>query len=173
MKGDLGLRFSDLVSNAARILKTLGARNKLHINTSAVGNAGGGEDVLMTYTLPANTLAAGKPIKVTAFGTGANNANAKTVNLYFGTLNATGAISLLASVANVWKAEMIIIPTARNAQIVYADLFRLSALLAETGGKTFNTATETDTAGIVIKATATGVSDNDIICKALFVEALN
>src|SRR3990167_10688001 len=50
----------------------------LHVNTTAVGNVGVGEDTLMTYDLPANTLLVnGDALRVIAFGDNANNAQPK------------------------------------------------------------------------------------------------
>ena len=57
----------------------------MSVNTTAVGNVGGGQDDLMTYTLPGNTLvAAGDTLKIRAAFQFATNGNTKTVALLLG-----------------------------------------------------------------------------------------
>ena len=59
----------------------------LNVNTTAVGNVTTGEDNLITYSLPANTLSVnGMALRIVAWGLTANNANAKTLKVYFGTV---------------------------------------------------------------------------------------
>lgn len=54
------------------------------LTTAAVGNIGVGEDNLITYTLPENTVMTNSQyLKITAWGTTAANANNKRVRLYF------------------------------------------------------------------------------------------
>src|SRR6185503_7835339 len=63
---------------------------RITTNTTAVGNVGGGEDDLMTYSLAANSLATnGQAIHVTAFGTFGANANNKTIKFFFGATSVT------------------------------------------------------------------------------------
>src|SRR5690606_35997814 len=57
----------------------------LSVNTTNVGNVGSGEDDLMTYSVPANTLNGnGQRITFRATGTLANNADSKRIRVYFG-----------------------------------------------------------------------------------------
>lgn len=141
-----------------------------NVNVTAVGNVGVGEDDLISYTLPANSLSAnGKTIRIRAWGTAANNANAKTVKVYFGTATIL-TTSLTASVADSWWVEALVVRTGASTQDVVARL-------EETGANVMDmevgTATQTDTATIAIKLTGTATADNDIVQEGLLVEFLN
>lgn len=141
-----------------------------NINVTAVGNVGVGEDDLISYTLPANALSSdGKAVRVRAWGTAANNANAKTVKLYFGA-TAILTTSLTVSVADSWWVEGLVIRTGSSTQDTVARL-------EETGSNTMDmevsTAAITDTATIVIKLTGEATSNNDIVNEGLLVEMLN
>ncbi len=62
------------------------AGGTMTVNTTSVGNVGAGEDNLMTYSVPANSLAvAGDYLEIRCSGTFAANANNKTLKAYFGT----------------------------------------------------------------------------------------
>lgn len=57
----------------------------LSVNTTSVGNVTGGEDTLMTYTLPGGTLSAdGDTLRVRQAVKFATNGNVKTIKQYFG-----------------------------------------------------------------------------------------
>lgn len=146
------------------------------VNTTAVGNIGAGEDTLITYSLPATTLyQAGKGVRITAWGTTANNSNPKTIKMYFGsTVILTTALTI--SQVGVWRAVAEVYSTGSSAQTYISDLNQGGATTivdAEQG-----TASETDTAAIVIKCTGTvtdgggGINDSDLIQKGLLVELI-
>jgi hypothetical protein len=136
----------------------------VHLSTIAVGNVGTGEDNLKSYTLPANSLIADdRGVRITAWGTKANNADAKTLKLYFGSA-AILTHSLGTSAAGNWKIEALVFRTGSSTQDYMADL---------TGTDTdqeSGTATETDTSTIVIKCTGEATSNNDIVQDGLLVE---
>lgn len=144
-----------------------GLTYRLNTNTTEVGNAGVGEDNLISYTLPANSLSTnGYGVRITAWGTTANNGDAKTVKLYFGSVILTTSLTI--NQASVWHIEAMIFRTASNAQDYVAKLSQ--------GGSTTiqdieqGTLTETDSSTITIKTTGEATSDNDIICKGQLVE---
>lgn len=145
-----------------------------NVQYTPVGNVGGGEDDLMSYPLPANSFsAAGKTIFLKAWGTGANNINAKTVNLYVGGTQINTA-PLVASVAGVWEAELLLICSGSSTQSYYSKFAR--ANLAGTSDvplRTQGTGAKTDTADIIIKFTGTATADNDITQNGMIVEFLN
>lgn len=89
-----------------------------NVNSSVVGSgADTTEDNLMTYSLPANSLAANnKGLRITAWGDGVSTADVTTVRCYFG---ATVVVSkvLTASQANTWKAVFEVIRTGATTQI--------------------------------------------------------
>ena len=141
------------------------------ISTTAVGNVGAGEDDLITYSLPGNTLNTnGRGIQITAWGIGANNANAKTLKLYFGTAVIL-TTALTASQVDNWHIVAEVVRTSSNNQKVVAQLVQggtATLVDCEEG-----TATQTDTGALTIKCTGTATADNDIVHDGLIVKVLN
>jgi hypothetical protein len=136
-----------------------------NINTTAVGNVGAGEDTLITYSFPANAFSVTNlGVRITAWGTNANNANNKIIKLYFG----TAAIVTSTTAAHVltWRAEALVVRTGASTQDALA---RLTIGLA-INTHTFTAITQTDTSAITIKMTGEGVADNDIVCEGMLIE---
>lgn len=143
----------------------------INTNLTAVGNtADTNEDNLITYSLPASTLTTtGMGVRVTGWGTTANNADTKTLKFYFG--SAVGSSALTASIAGRWWAQANVFRTGSSTQ---------DAIVALTGGATsladadFAALTETDTSAITIKFTgqASAANANDIIQEGMMVELL-
>lgn len=131
---------------------------KAYANYTPVGNAGAGEDDLMSFALPANNLNANlRTIKVRCWGTTANNANAKTLKLHFGSAVVLTK-SLTVSVAGVWYLEATIGRISSGNQRAVAALLEHG----ETPHVEQSAPTQTDTSAITIKVTGEGVADNDI-----------
>ncbi len=172
---------STLVATTAQVqaaitaVSTPNAILRLYSNTAAVGNpADLTEDTLLSYTMPANTLAAaGDKIHTQAYCILSNNTHNRTTRLYFGSM-------LLIDIPNVsvqnyqFYMDMTVTKTGSNTQIV-------SAFLAESippGNASSSVATyyqlgtETDTSSIVVKTTgATNVATaNDVTCTQMSVE---
>jgi hypothetical protein len=147
------------------------AAAKASINTTAVGNVGTGEDNLMTYSLPAGALsAAGKGVRITAWGTAANNADAKTLKLYFGSV-AILTVSLTTSQACTWRIEAVVFSTGTDAQDYSAQLVQGgTATLVDVEGGSL---TQDDGAAITIKCTGEATSNNDIVQEGLLVTFFN
>lgn len=134
---------------------------KANINTTAVGNIGTGEDDLMTFSLPANSLTAvaGKGLHIKAWGFTANNAATKQVKLFFGTV-AIMTFDLTISQANEWVIEADVWCTANNAQDYHSWLMQVGTANAfdmERGALT-----QTQTAAITIKCTGNATTTDDI-----------
>jgi parallel beta-helix repeat protein len=140
------------------------------VNTSAVGNVGTGEDDLMTFSLPAGTLAAAaQGVRITAWGSAANSANAKTLKLYFGSA-AVLTTSLTTNQAGVWRAVAEVFSTGTDAQQYVSQLVQggtTTLVDAEQG-----TTTQDDGAAITIKCTGEATSDNEVVQEGLLVEVL-
>ncbi len=140
----------------------------IHVNTTTVGNIGVGEDDLMSYTMPANTLNKdNRTIKIQVWGNFGATGNSKTVNIYFGG-TVVGQIVTSAG-AGDWNFEMTVVRSALNVQKVYTkgNYNGSSSYSYQVGlGKT-------DSASIIIKCTGTGTADNDIEQKVMIVETLN
>jgi len=140
---------------------------------TAVGNAGTGEDDLVSEDLPANTLAeVGKMVRIIAWGTGANNANTKTVRVYIGS-TAVVSLGLLANSAQVWKAEIILISTGTDTQKYIAEGYRQSGSLVLIAVMGSDVLAEDDSAAITVKATGEATADDDIVCEGIIFEDLN
>jgi hypothetical protein len=143
----------------------------LTAQVTAVGNgANTTEDILQTFSLPANALdAVGRGVRIKAWGTLANNGDGKTVRIYFG--------------ANIYNSTNL--PTANVAWCIWADVFKTgSNTQTAIGTGNFGNSTpatnstapnQADTSAIIIKVTgqATVANANDIICNGMTVEMIN
>lgn len=142
----------------------------LHVNTTARATTGTTEQVLATYTLPANTLsAAGKAIRITAWGTTAANTNSKTVRIRLGGIGAQGVISMTTSTsAAVWRLEAVVARTGASTQDVIAwGLQGSNNVIFSQTTLTLSSANDIVVTGI------TATSAGDATFKGLIVEALN
>ncbi len=143
-----------------------------NVDSTAVGNVGLGEDNLITYSLPANSLSSNnKAVRITAWGTTANNGNAKTLKVYFGaTAILTHAFPL--SLANVWRVQAEVVRTGSNTQDAIATMIRSIMTQVESDIE-FTTPTATDSAAITIKCTGEATANNDIVQEGVAVEFIN
>lgn len=143
----------------------------LSVSSTAVGNLGAGEDDLQSFTLPANSLiTTNRGIRVHACGSAANNANAKTLKFYFGSQVFTTALPT--SIAIAWCMDVDVIRTGASAQRTVAEARIVNTgTNALTDALQLNTIAATETSTIVIKATGTATTDNDIIQNTMVVEA--
>ena len=136
------------------------------VDSTAVASATAGPNDLITATLPANSLiAASRGLRITAGGTTTNNADAKTLTLNFGSQEVlTQAMTV--NEANTWEIEAIVLRTGASTQDVFAKVTQLTGTALRKG--TFTAGTQTETAAIIIKCTAT----EEITQEFLLVEAL-
>lgn len=147
-----------------------------NINSTAVGNLGAsGPDDLITYSLPANSLVTtNRTIRITAWGTCTNNANAKTFTLNFGSQVILTHACTASVAGEQWKIESTVIRTGASTQ----DW--VSTYYGSTGAAgvfefdpELGTATQTETGAIVIKMQSTvSTTDNDIVQEGMIVEYL-
>ena len=143
----------------------------LNVNTTSRATTGTSEEVLATYTLPANTLSAnGKAIRVTAWGTTAANGNNKTARIRFGGIAGTNiALGTFSTNDGGWEAVAVLVRTGASTQTSAGTVRSL------TGGTTVGLATAqtmSNAIDIVVTGT-TPTSAGDITFKCLLVEALN
>lgn len=129
--------------------------------TTNVGNVGVGEDDLITYAFPANTLTkVGDSMIIHYEGYAANNVNAKTLRFYFGTqlLLGPGDPS-----NDVWIADVWITRTGANAQefLIFYESKDLGTGLLSTNVN-YGAATQTETSIITIKTTGEAVANDDL-----------
>ena len=143
-----------------------------NVNVTAVGNVGVGEDDLITYPLPANSLSANnKAVEIKSWGTTANNVNAKTLKCYFGT-QVVLTNSLAVSIAGIWSVEVVAIKTGANTQDIFARLETNTATVTVIDQE-ITAGTQTDTGAITIKCTGEATDNNDIVHEVQLVKFLN
>ncbi len=134
-----------------------------------VGNVGAGEDVLMSYTLPANTLDVdGKAIRITAWGSG-NGLDNGTLKFSFGSSQTT--ISSGAPMT-AWAGSIIVMRRGSNVQRTGL------AMLVDAGASVINDfgPGQDMASAIVIKFSGentTDTSDDAVKQLGMLVEILN
>jgi len=143
----------------------------LNLSTTSVGNVGGGTDDLITYSLPAAILGTNaEAVLIITWGTGANNANAKTLTLNFGA-TAILTTSLTTGQADTWVQIAVVARTAAATQEAIAFLLQ--------GGTTTlidvetTQPAETLSGAVTIKCTGAATTDNDILQRGQLVLFLN
>ena len=151
------------------------AMGVISVNTTAVGNVGAGEDDLMSYTLPANTLDAnGKAIRITTWGytVGTGVAN-DTIKFYFGS---AATVTLYASdystATKYWRASIIIVRTGASAQDMLIDFLHEEAPTHVVSHVT-DTEDTTGTIGIKFTGQCANSTDNDVTQEGMIIEILN
>jgi hypothetical protein len=137
----------------------------LNVNSTDVGNVGGGEDDLMTFLVPAGLLANdGDSIWFETEFTTSENANSKELKLYFGSDVIYDASSLSAAGGSMVVMGRIIRTGAATQKIMFSV-----TSLNDPDTSSFSSATQTLSSAIVFKATGTAVADNDIVQKLMFI----
>lgn len=140
------------------------------VSTGSPGNVGSGEDDLASLTVPAGAMyKSGTGFRVTAWGTFANNANAKTLKAYLGA-SAVLTTSLATSVAGVWHCQIDVLYNISNSQKIMATLSTTGTAGAAVIDTEHLTGSLTDTADIIAKFTGQGVADNDIVQRGMIIE---
>ncbi len=146
----------------------------LTINLTPAANVGATETVLMTYSLPANSLNQNnRGIRFTFWGRVIADMNAKSVKIYFGALALTFNFDVAVSLARPWKAVLEIFRTASNAQRYVVTLWTTDSASAGIIGHAEGTLAQTDTGAIVIKCGGTGTVSNQVFQDGFFAEFMN
>ena len=164
---DLLIQFNSAIDDLADFLP-------LSVNSPAVGNVGAGEDDLMTYAMAANVLnAASNGVRICAWGSAANNANAKTLKLYLGTATIISQ-SLTASIAGKWVIDAVVLRTGSDTQDIFGVIHESTATLSATDKSAIEigTATQDEDAAITIKCTGEATTTNDIVQEGFVITAL-
>ena len=148
----------------------MGPQGNLFKFAGAQGNgADTSEDVLSTFSLPANSLdVVGRALWLYAFGT-MTATGTKTGRLYFGSeLVSTGGI---VATAESWALEMLVIKSGASAQVISSQLVNGGTH----GGVANQTGAETDTAAIAIKVTGqnSAATANGIVLEGFMITAMD
>lgn len=139
--------------------------------TSAGNGADQTEDTLRSYSIPANTMGANfaQGFRIRAFGvTGASGDN-KTIKLYFGSTSVSSGV--ITDNAKNWFFDMTVYRSGANTQVVVCEFQHDTTASAPT----VTTATETETAAILVKVTGqdtTASTANMIVLKLLEVSSI-
>jgi hypothetical protein len=143
----------------------------LSVSTPAQATTGTAEEILGTYTLPANTLSAdGKALRITVHGIHAANANSGYLRVRIGGLAGALIASMSSSSSGAkFRAVCEIIRTASGAEQFGSVGGTDSAAVTLTGTIAADT---TAPIGIVVTG-ATSVQAGDVTLTAFIVEALN
>ena len=143
------------------------AGGTVHVDTTAVGNVGTGEDDLITYSLPANSLVTtGKGIRSTAWGS--TSGGTPTLKVYIGS---TAVLTHALPATSTWHVVTTVFRTGSNAQ-KYVVALNHNAGGGDDCDLAAGTLTETETATISLKLTGDATSNNDIVQEGLHVEAI-
>lgn len=160
-------------SKFGRVLKDL-VKTVVPLYVSVVSGGNGAdqtEDVMQTFSIPANTLGANlcQGIEIEAWGTFAANGDNKQVKLYFGaSVIASGVVT---ANAKNWFAKMKVFRTGVATQVVVAEMLIDTTDITPT----VTTGAETETAAIVAKVTGqetTASTANSITCKLFIVRSI-
>jgi hypothetical protein len=143
-------------------------------STTPGANVSSAETDLISYPMPANTLAVnGQKLRITIFGTTAANANGKTVRFYFGgTMIGASGISVAYN-GLAWQATAYVIRTGAATQVAGGTYNPGSQSFGAVG--TNSAPAETLSNPITIKVTGqsgNGAGSNDITALAMMVEWL-
>lgn len=169
----VGANNSGLVADSAQAsgLKWISVDRTLHVNLTAVGNVGTGEDDLMSFTVPASTLGTNFDwVEFNAAGTFAASINNKRIRVKYGaaTIFDTGALAITA--ATDWSLEGQIIRVGATSQKTFVRLNTSNATLAAYAD--YATATETLSGTVVLKLTGEATADNDVVQETFTVRYL-
>lgn len=158
----LGMRAGDsTVTNDAAV------GGLLYATITQTGNVGTGEDDLASYSVPANTLAVNnQSLYFEAFGTYANNANAKTLRVRFGTSGTTlaGDASLSTGAAGSWVVRGRIIRAGASSQKAIAEIHNSNTSPGQVDIATL--LNQTLSGAVSLRITGEATSNNDIVLES-------
>jgi len=159
-------------NGSAWVPSNSGGSRTLYVNGAVAGNGADlTEDSLMSYSLPANTLAnVGDTIRIFAAGALGATTDAKTVRIKFGTTPVHAPNSSAAGTTR-WTSQIYITKTGSGTQS-YGTMGVMQAT-AVGSGVISGTLTKTDTSPIAIEVTgqnATNSVANSVTIQLLFIE---
>lgn len=143
----------------------------LSVNLTQAANASTTETDLMSYSVAASKLSAvGDSIEVLAYGTTANNANTKSLKIYWAG-SAVHTIAQTVSIVGKWRVRLVVAKTGSSTQDWSTEYIEgVTANGALKGAVDFGTATGTDTGALVVKLTGTSnTAGSDILQEGMYV----
>lgn len=132
-------------------------------DVSTIGNVGTGEDNLLAFSIPANSLAnTGDYAEFDAFGEFENNADNKTLKIIFGgtTIFNTGALAFGVGALANWRINAKIIRTAASGQKCIVTFWCNDATTSFL--QTITTSGEDLTTNLTVQFTGEGTTTDDV-----------
>ena len=137
----------------------------LNVNITDVGNVGTGEDDLITFTVPADTLSSnGDFVDFEMSFSFAANSNNKTVKIYWAGVQIYTTGTQAQNSGSLVVKGKIYRTGATTQKIVLSQVNNTALFVDET---TYTTGAATLSASNILKATGEATSDNDIVQRAL------
>jgi hypothetical protein len=185
--GDAGLTFAKttdtltvvgpgIFGNGSTVAKGTGSAvatlgGVLNVNTTSQATTGTVEEVLATYTLPANTLSAnGKGVRITVSFEGAANTNSKTCRVRFGGIGGTIVTQRTFSTSGDFvRGVAEVIRTGAATQQSSGSTANVNGITSTVSAPTQTLSGAVDIVATCITATASG----DATFRYMLVEALN
>lgn len=162
MTGVLPVKAGDSAANA-------NVGGVIEVNTTAVGNVTTGEDDLITFTIPANTLNNnGDQVEFDMAGIFAATANNKRVRVYIDNTLLFDTTDLTTTTAEDWSIKGTIIKTGTGTQKCIVQWLSTEATLLSSVD--YSTVAEDETAALVLKATGEATATDDILQEVLIVK---
>ena len=156
--------YANLVNGTERPTGTIA------VDVTQTVSGAGSPVTLKSFTLQAGKLAvANTGIRIRAYGTTANNANAKSVRLSFGA-TLVQSIVLNISTTAAWELSATIIRTGAATQKAFGDMSTHSTTVTPA---TVTSPAETLANAIVVKVDCTQVAAGDVICEGFFMDLQN
>lgn len=147
-----------------------GVPNTLYSTAVATGCAAVTETDLATFTMPASTLiATNQQLRITAWGTFANNGNGKVPKVFFGAQSLHDSPSTTST--GGWWVQAYVGYVSNTSQNGFCRMSYNGLSGNENSNRmTYTTPAETLSGSVVIKFTGASLSANDIVLKGFIVE---
>lgn len=145
----------------------------IYTNVTPASNVSTGETVLMTYTLPANTLSAtGQAVRIRGSVVLAANSNTKITRVYFGASLVTAVVTT-SSAGVALDFEAVVFRTGAATQYGMGKMIGATGTTSVVNDTRTTSPTETLSGALTIKLTGqSGTASNDVTANAFFVDWL-
>lgn len=142
------------------------------VETTAVGNVGSGEDLLMSWAMPASQLNTNEDyVEIICWGTTAANNNAKRLKLYFGaTAVYDSGVGTSAANNNHWVLRAFVVRRTATTQTACSTMVaNNSGALPYTDVSQVTAPGETLSNSITIQLTGEATSNDDVKCEGMII----
>lgn len=161
---------SQLLATVNSLIQSInfGVNGRLTAVVTPAGNTTSIEQTLMTYTLPANRIAAtGDAVRIRCWGNTASNSDVKTLKVYFGTSSFSSATAGGAPNNKAFDADFLVVRSGAATQTITG---RIGFDLTTTTWQNSTTGADSWAANQTIKCTSTSSAASDMTIQGMFVE---